>query len=57
MQSKNKRWISPKVTVHGSIEEITQQNPKRFGLNDSYFLDINQNDQPDPGEPTIGAPS
>ncbi len=35
-----KSYNTPKLSVHGSIEELTQQTVKRFGLNDGIVLSI-----------------
>ncbi len=39
-----KSYKTPKLTVHGSIEELTQQRVKRFGLDDGIVLSIPDSD-------------
>lgn len=34
-----KSYMTPKLTVHGSVENLTQQT-KKFGANDGIILDI-----------------
>ncbi len=36
--TSRRTWIAPKLTVHGSIAEVTQQvvKPKRLGFKDDF---------------------
>lgn len=37
-----KGWVTPEVTVHGTVEQITQQQIiKRIGASDGYVFIIN----------------
>ncbi|GAB4523022.1 MAG: hypothetical protein Tsb0014_00130 [Pleurocapsa sp.] len=36
----NKSYNKPKLTVHGSIAELTQQTVKNFGSDDGILLNI-----------------
>jgi hypothetical protein len=31
-------YTTPELTVHGTLEEITQQTMKTFGMSDGFFL-------------------
>ena len=44
-----KNYTTPKLSVHGSLEELTQSNVKKFGANDGWVLAIN-------GDPSNTAP-
>ena len=46
-----KNYSMPKLSVHGSIEELTQQRIKKFGTNDGILLTI-----PVPGDPNNTVP-
>jgi hypothetical protein len=35
-----KTWNTPELTVHGSVESLTQAKPKKFGGNDGFVLII-----------------
>jgi hypothetical protein len=43
-QASKRTWNSPRLRIHGTVEQITHQIPKQFGSDDGLILIVSNPD-------------